>query len=191
MAINENYSSKENIKQIKEEFNKGEFKAISLQDFFDKETFKKMFINIKGLQFKEKRQPNIYNYKIKIAPKHIQAILNSKEITKLIEEITNNQVKELQFEAFLFTWKNYTLLHDKAIEKPGIDIIFELTQEWEEHFGGATIYTDTKGNVQKIMPQANTLSIIQRNTNQHKYIQYVNNLSRETRKYFLLATIKT
>ena len=188
--IKGSYLKDSNVRKIRVAMGVNRFKAISLQDFFDPDTYKELCKSMHNLNYKDVRQPDVRQYKVAETPKDIKELFNNKKILAVLGDILDKKIKEIDIKPHLLTWKHYQLLHDENVEEPGTDIIFDCTDRWNPRFGGSIIYVDGKGNYEEISSIPNTLSIVTRKKGYQKYIQYINNLSRETRRYVLIGTIK-
>jgi hypothetical protein len=72
---------------------------------------------------------------------------------------------------------DYTLMNDKCIEKPGLDFMFmtNIGEEWDEQWGGGTHFVNGTETALSIYPAENTLWIVMRDENIHKFSKMVNN----------------
>ncbi len=167
--LNDIYQNPNTIKKIQKVFKK-EGKVI-LFDILEKSAFKKIKDKILKLKFTKDVQPLSHSYETS-TPIHVD------EIKTLVKTVANKAIQS--FTAFSFTWKDYTILNDNTKEKPGIDIILDLT---DFTAGGEIVYQGETS----IPPKANSLIIVQRNT--QRYVQYVNHKGKGRRRIFLIATV--
>ncbi|MBI5797298.1 hypothetical protein HZA98_00150 [Candidatus Woesearchaeota archaeon] len=187
--INPDYEKETSIKKIQEAIDQKEsFPSIILTNFFKKEFYKEKEKEIKKLHYKRESIPDQFSFAhAKANPMHI---LDNKQLLSLLSTILKRKVSSLNGEAYYFSWKDYTLLHDKNKENAGIDILIDFTEAWEESFGGQYIFKDIQGRYLKILSVPNAVFIIERKQGVQKYLQYINNLAKGKKRYFLLATIK-
>ena len=80
------------------------------------------------------------------------------------------------------------MLHDKKVEKPGTDIIFDFSDKWQDDYGGHIVYVDGRGNYITTPVQGNTVSIVKRSSSIQKFVQYVNNHGKDKKRLFVIAT---
>jgi hypothetical protein len=185
MSINSIYQDKETLKIIKENYSQ-EFEATSMHEFFDEKTAKELKKKLEKLEYSKIHQANLHSYKVTDIPKEINEMINSKEVLEILGEILGQKVKSINLKAYLFTWKHFTLLKE---EKEDIDIYFDFSEFWQPNLGGSFIYTDGKGNFEEVEPSFNTLSIVNRKSEMKRFMKYINNLSRETRRYVLMGSV--
>jgi len=187
--INPSYLTQESIKRLAEtRKEKTDFPSLILTKFFTEEFYREKEKKTKGLKYKRETQPDLYSRAFaKANPLHI---IDNKELLAFLTAILHRPVRRIDGAAYYFSWKDYTLLHKKTEEKPGIDIIIDFTEHWKEEYGGAVIYKDDKGKYLKLLPIKNTLYIIERKPGTQKYLQYVNNLSKGKKRFLIIGTVK-
>jgi hypothetical protein len=86
-------------------------------------------------------------------------------------------------------WKDYTILHDKALPDPGFDFIVDLTAEWNRDYGGLLTYTDGSGNISEILPSFGSVSIVNRTEGIYYYLKYINHHAQQLSRYIVLAEL--
>jgi len=97
--------------------------------------------------------------------------------------------KQPDFRSYRFGWKDYTLLHDLDMQKPGIDIIIDLAEDWQEKWGGSVYYVDGTGNFTKMPIKANTLILVKRTSGNNRFIKYVNHLAGTRKRSLLIGSL--
>lgn len=186
IVVNQVYLQSTTIKEIKQQFKYQTIPSIQLCSFFQQKIYEQIKEEIKQLNYAEKKQPIHYSYQQAEVSKSLNTLFNNKNILKLISTIVNKKVTIISIKALKLTWKSYTLLHDKLKEKPGIDIILEITNNWPRNSGGKIIYTDTNKNTYIVQPSENTLTIIDSRKNIQRYIEYCNHYSKNKYRYVIL-----
>jgi hypothetical protein len=93
------------------------------------------------------------------------------------------------WELWSFGHKDYTVVNDQALEKPGTDIIIDLTSTWSSEWGGSVVYVDGSGDFTKIVPEDNKLVLIMRDKKRHRFVQYVNHKAEKNKRVFLIARV--
>lgn len=73
-----------------------------------------------------------------------------------------------------FSHKDYTVLHDKDIQKPGIVALLFL-EEWEEDWGGKIVFMRGGKTLEEFVPRKNTLLIVERKKGTRHFVKYINN----------------
>lgn len=175
---------KEEIKQkIRKSFLNSDFPAVALNDFFDKGFYEQLQKKISSLDFK----------KDVILLHHSYAVSNlkipSKEFCDFLSFVTKKKIDEIAFTAYLLTWKDYMILNDKYVEKSGIDIVVDLTDNWNAEWGGIVTFTNGRGIVYPLAPAGNSLAMVERKKNLQKYIQYINHHGKDKKRLLLIATL--
>lgn len=184
MEINPIYKKEESLMQIKKIWQ--EKQSIMLANFFTEASYKKKEKAVKNAVYKRESMPDQYSY----ATKKEKELKRNKELLHFLAQVLQKKAVRIIGEMVQFSWKDYTTLHDKNKEKPCIDIIIDLTPEWDDRYGGAVVYSDGKGGYTKVFAQKNSLFLVQREQGIQKYIQYVNNLSRGKKRFLFLGRIQ-
>ncbi len=181
--VNPSYAQDENKQKIRKSFLHSEFPAVMLKDFFSKEFYAELKKKVHSLSFK--REAAILHHSYAVSDIKI----SSRELCNFVSFITKKKIEEITFTAYLLTWKDYQILNDKYVEKPGIDIIIDVTDDWNSDWGGVVAYTDGKGTVYPISAGGNSLAIVERKKDLNKYIQYVNHYGKDKKRMLLIATV--
>ena len=179
VEINPSYLSKDNLKKIKESFINSEFPAVILKDFFNTKSFEELNKKVNSLNFK--KEVNLLSHSYSSSDIDI----NSKEFLDFLSKIFSNKNK-FTFKAYKFTWKDYTILNDEFIEKPGMDIIINIS-DWNPRGGGIINYTDGKGDAYPITAEKNSIAIINRKKGIQKFVQYVNHYGKDRERIFIIG----
>lgn len=110
-----------------------------------------------------------------------------KEILEFVEKIIG--IKPNDWQLWTFAQGEYTVINDEDLEKPGMDVIIDLTEKWDESYGGAVVYVDGTGESTKVGVEGNKLIIVQRKKGEHRFVQYVNHLAKKNKRILLIARI--
>jgi len=182
MAINKLYL--QNIEKIKQTFRKNKaLSSIQLHDFFIPECYEQIKRDVKKLKFKKSYLATSHSYQesnFNVVPT---------EVIDFLSKITGKKVKKLNLKALVFSWKDYIIINDKLKEKPGIDVIFDLTEDWNENSGGSIVYVNGSGEYFRIPPKGNSLLIVERKKGTQKFVQYMNHYSKNKKRYLVIASI--
>ncbi len=181
--VNSAYLKEKNKQKIRKSFLHGEFPAVILKDFFSKEFYVEWQKKASSLNFKRDAVILHHSY----ALSNIK--LASPELLNFLSFVTKKKIDELNFTACLLAWKDYQILNDKYLEKTGVDVIIDLTDEWNAEWGGAVTFTDGKGTVYPISAEGNALVIVERKKGLQKYIQYLNHYGKDRKRIFLIGSI--
>ena len=90
---------------------------------------------------------------------------------------------------YSFSQKDYTLLNDSYTEKPGVDIIFDLTVGWDSAWGGTITYVNGTGDALKLPVKPNSLMIIRRQKDEQRFVKYVNHLVGKRKRVFVIIKV--
>ena len=189
MEINEAYREKDTMAIVKEIYKQNpKVPSATLQQFFTESSFKKLQKEIASAKKEIKSNPIQHRYKECAAPKELESFLKQKEFMKLLHKITGKTYRKITLKSLVLTWKDYTLMHDKFIEKPGLDIIIDFTENWDYKNGGAVIYVDGMGDYVPVTGERNSLTIVKRNPTIRKFIKYLNNGAKGKERTLLIGT---
>ena len=184
MAINKIYLEKKNQERIKQMFyDNKDFPSIQLHDFFIPECYKQMKRETSKLKYKRSYLATSHSYSesnFNVVPKELMAF---------VSKIINKKVSKIKLKVLKFSWKDYVIINDKLKEKPGFDIILDITDDWNQDYGGSLVYVDGSGDHFHIPPKGNTLTIAERKKGVQKFVQYVNNLSKDKKRCLIVATV--
>jgi len=82
------------------------------------------------------------------------------------------------------------ILNDKYLDKSGIDIIIDITKNWDEKWGGLFTYTDGLGNYVQVPPAENSLTIVKRKKGMNGFINYINHYAKKKERIVLIAKLQ-
>ena len=180
MEINKIYLNSQTLKEMRKKF-KCE-KVIKLENFLSTD-FKNFFSDIKELKVKKNYSPEIFRDSKIILNKNFNfsykllEFFKSKTFLKFIKEITKLNLKLKKISCKKYSHKDFLTLNDKnIISENKIEIIFDLTKNWEKEFGGFICYAQKQKEILYLFPSFNTLTIILRKKSYLKYLKYINNL---------------
>jgi len=179
-SINHSYRKRETIERIREQF-----PAVSLQKFLAPKTYQKLQEALTKAKGKRMQIPPQYSYTL--LDTKAKNILASPEVRSFLSQLLKRKIKKITLQAYSFQWKDYTLVHDKQPLKPGIDLIFDCTNKWNNQAGGNMIYkldTDVL-----IHPSPNTLTIIKRKRIHENFLQYINHKAKKQKRLLILGEI--
>jgi hypothetical protein len=159
-----------------------------LNNFFANDFYKKLKKEVFSLNYKKSYIPNLHSYSKASLGKTLHSLFNSKEFLAFISKLMKKKIKNTGGEAFCFSNGDYTILSDKTKRKPGIDIIIDFTDKWNNNYGGKITYVDGKGNYYHLSVKGNSLFIVKRE-NIQRFVQYVNNKGKNNRRYFIIFSL--
>lgn len=189
MAINPAYFKEENIKKIQQMFasNKN-VPSIVLHQFFKPDCYAGVQEGARHAVFEKQRHPILYSYE-QATPSFVNEGLNQPEMIEFLQKILNRKIKKITGTLEAFGWKDYMILNDEAVEKPGIDLFFGLSDGWNASAGGNIVYVDGSGEYTKTLVTGNMLVIVERKSGVQKFVQYVNHRAEQKKLYVIKALI--
>ncbi|KAF9956832.1 Prolyl 3-hydroxylase ogfod1 [Mortierella alpina] len=134
------------------------------------------------------------NSRIPTVMSRLYRLFSSTVFEKYLKKITNLAFLSANTELRMFKKGDYTLLHDHALERNGLDVVFsfpyfagkdgkQAPHEWDEAWGaGATHYVADKANLLTLYPRANTLTVVLRDEGTLRFVRYLNAKVGETRR---------
>ena len=181
MKINDFYLEHETIGQISNVLRSQRY--VTLEKFFSKNFLGELMGEIRNLEFEKKSNKILHSFKSSHSVK-INKML-APELANCISKITKRGIKPIKAETRIFEWKDYMIINDKKPEKSGIDILIDLTSDWDESFGGHAVYVDGTGDYTKVCHKFNSITIILKDENTKKFVQYVNNFAKKKKRIML------
>jgi len=181
--INPIYLKEDTRQKVRKSFLHSDFPAVLLHDFFVKGFYAELQKKASALDFKREVVVVHHSYAVS------KLTIASKELLAFLSSVTKKKIDELHFTAYLLTWKDYQILNDRYLEKPGIDIIIDLTEGWDPECGGVVTFTDGRGTVYPLAPAGNSLAMVERKKGLQKYVQYLNHHAKDKKRLFLIANI--
>ena len=191
LTFNPAYKNQETISQIRRAFSKNtNLPSVTLQKFFDESVYSSLQSAFRKQKFTKKADRMHYRYSTSPLPKALKEILNDENFIALCSRILDTKMKGIEGAMHSFGWKDYTLLHDEAIEQPGFDIIMDFTDAWPKDAGGISVYVDGTGNYHHIPSSSNTLTLASRKEGVSKFVQYVNHKAGQRSRMLFLGTFR-
>ncbi|KAF9930633.1 Prolyl 3-hydroxylase ogfod1 [Linnemannia zychae] len=124
----------------------------------------------------------------------LQRLFKSKMFEDYLTKLTNLTFLWVNTELRMFKKGDYTLLHDHALEKNGLDVMFTFPylgngkEEWDENWNaGSTHYVADKANLLTLYPKHNTLTMVLRDEGTLRFVRYMNARVGESRRRELSA----
>lgn len=183
VKINPAYLKEEMKNKVRKSFLHSDFPAVILKDFFSKDYYQQLQKNVSSLNFKKDIVVLHHSYAVS------NFKIGSKELLDFLSFVTKKNIDDLEFTAFLVTWKDYMILNDKYLEKPGIDVVIDVTDGWNPECGGVVTFTDGRGTVYPLNPAGNSLAVVERKKGLQKYFQYLNHHAKDKKRLILIASI--
>lgn len=125
--------------------------------------------------------------KIPLPAKTLLQFVRSQRFAQFVSSIAQKKVACKTASWRVFAHGDYTLLHDKNREPPGIDVILDLTPSWDGRACGHHSYVENGKGLVRIPPGFNTLAIVQRPKSVMKFVKYVNHHAGRNKRFVLEA----
>ncbi|KAF9114167.1 hypothetical protein BGX27_011523 [Mortierella sp. AM989] len=217
--LNPDYLSDSSIQNICNVFS--DQSSIELQKFLKPEIYKALSEELDALGAEEGAQTDQPLWDEKMGPSHvrsyrrvshhnharvpatlarIQQLFSSKVFEAYLTKIANLSFLSINTELRMFKKGDYTLLHDHALERNGLDVVFSFPAmpnsqhqeskpaEWSESWGaGATHYVADKANLLTLYPKHNTLTMVLRDEGTLRFVRYLNSRVGDFRRRELSA----
>lgn len=161
--------------------------SVVLPNIFTAAAYAQLQKYVVAAAYHGKNHPIEYRYDEAKLPKAVVAALNDPEVLQLITAATGKKAAAVKGKLLRLSHRSYTLLNDKAVEKPGIDVVISFSS-WQPEWGGNVTYFSNGIHIPLLL-QENTLAIVQRKQGVQKYVKYVNNKAGKNKRYVLVAVI--
>lgn len=165
---------------------------IQLRSFLHETAFKELKKQLARTKLVKKSIPDQYVYK-EIDLKQLKdfaAFLNSPTFKQYLKFITGLQGKKAAYSLKVFGHSDYTLLHDKEKGWNGVDLLLDITDDWEQSWGGYVRYSNSEGTLFTLVPHENTLTLLKRTSDMHSFVKYVNAAVGKQKRVFVEGIIK-
>ncbi|MEC8338997.1 MAG: hypothetical protein VXZ40_00100 [Nanoarchaeota archaeon] len=184
--INKAYLGDELKKEMQDFFNENVF--LQLNEFLDKEhnTFRKALLT--STNFKKVYNPlleskSVLNLKEEFSINILRFVeyFKSKEFIAFLEDVVEFSLQVRDVSIVFYEQKDFKLLSDldTGAQEDYLEIIYDLSDEWDESYGGIQTYTTKEEEILHLEPQYNTLTILYKPEEVMKYLKYINSRSKD------------
>ncbi len=188
--INKGYLSTEIVEKLSQEFYKNNaLPSVTLMEFFERKEFDRMISEISAINFKVCRRRMEFSYKKSVLPESIKKVISNEFLKAYISSIIGKKIKKIEGEIRVFGWKDYTLINDKTIEKPSVELIIDFSVKMRNDCGGGIIYVDGTGEYSEILSSHNSITLLNRKKGIQKFVKYVNHLAGKDNKIYFIGRI--
>ncbi len=190
IEINGSYLSDDVAKKIRESFlSNNDLRLVKLRNFLSQRSCKNLAGEIRKARFRKESIPIFYSFSASAMTTEFKKFFSSKILPGFIQKIIGKRVKGIEAKICRFSWKDYTIIDDRTVEGAGFDFIFDLTDSWDENFGGSVVYVDGTGNSISIPHSLNSLAIVERADNIQKFVKYCNHYSKGRNRDLIIGKI--
>jgi len=187
IKITDIYLNNQTIKEAQDFFEKEAF--IQLNSFLENENIIQLKNKLEKQEIKEIYNPMKHRFQeINISKIYdldlikLIEFFRSKFFLEYIEDITGFNLSYKFVNLRKFSHWDFTLIHDDFQEKEDIiDVIFDLSDIFQENMGGILTYATKEEEIFYLDPSFNSLSILYKPESVISYLKYINNLA-ENRK---------
>lgn len=181
MNINKTYTNSQVKEEMQTYFLENAF--ISLPDFSNenlielkksilkfnlKENYKPLELKMRRVNLKECFDTTILEF---------IEYFKSVEFLEYVESVTDLELEFDSIQLNVYSHKDFIILSDKQEKKERLNVIFDISDEWDSEFGGILTYTTKEEEVFYVEPSFNSLTILYKPNEVMKYLKYINNLS--------------
>ena len=171
--LNPLYLQQETIDQIKETFTQSSPHLLHLPHVFTMQFYEQLLKETQTSQGAHKRIANKYAYTEINAPKESSHI-HSKEFLSWLSGITSKKITRVSLSTKQFSHRDYTLIHDSETVGERLEFFILTMKTWDNRWGGHTVYVSQEQQPIVFPLEGNSLSIIHKEKDRHKFIQYLN-----------------
>lgn len=183
--INKAYFEKELQKEMQDFFTENVF--LQLHSFLDKESISFKDALNKSKYFERKYSPlleskSILNLKEEFSIDILRFVeyFKSKEFIRFLEDIIDFSLQIKEFSVVCYGHKDFVLLNDISTQDDDcIEVIFDLSDEWNEAYGGTQTYTTKEEELLHLEPLFNSLTILYKPEDVMKYLKYINSRAKD------------
>jgi hypothetical protein len=188
MKINEFYVKDEILTQMKSAFDAtDQFTHVQLSELYsDFESIKKIADDVTLTQ---QNDPLSFRRKEGVLTNEQSNAIITPELQKIITSITGKKLSKLQF--YAYAHKDYSMLLDSDNTSDRIDIILDISDSWDESWGGTFIYADEEGEYIELPANPNSLTILKAKKDEKSFLKYINHYSEESMRKFLFCSFRS
>ena len=176
------YDDKNVISAMQKAFSSsGRPKSVILYDVLTKES---LFLLIRQIQ--KKKTKRMLQYLTGCFSHATVPVFLCTALVLSAEHIIKKKLTLQSAELLVFGTSDYIIANDRTKEKPGIDLILDVTDTWDDSFGGHITYVDGSGDGLVLPAKKNMFVIVERKKDQQRVVTYVNHHARKKKHSFLL-----
>lgn len=176
--VHPSYLEGDVVKELQSSWQEQAPHRLLLGDFLEAGLYQSLCETISDEVFEQVIIPDRYSYKLLRGNHILKDFFSSNEFKEFVYKLTGVKNKKFNVEVRLYSWKDFTLLHDAESKKEHIEFFFFLPSlsEWDYFWGGTKIYQTERGEGQPLIftPAPNTLGIISCSEGVFGFTQYLN-----------------
>ncbi len=171
--VNDIYLNPETLQQARASYEKSAHGSLRLHSLLKPAVYHKIETKAMKMKGKQVKIPDRFSYS-EVKMKELENFFSSREFISLISFIAGRKIKKAGISTKKFGHRNYTLLHDSEQMKPSIDIFFDIIPIWDSNWGGSIVYRNAGQELFRMLPVANSLTIVDRKKRMYRFVEYVN-----------------
>lgn len=181
MKINKTYNDNKVKSEMQNYFLENAF--ISLASFCEDNLDELIYSILKEKKIENYKPLELRRKEIKLSDCFAPEILKFSEYFKSIkfleylESVTDLDLKFKSIELNIYSHKDFIILCDKQEKTEGLNVIFDISDDWNKDCGGILTYTTKEEEVFYVEPSFNSLTILYKPKEVMKYLKYINNKS--------------
>ena len=169
--INDIYLDEKLIRNMRKYFLQNNF--ISFENFFNHNIKKIQKDFLKQKFYEEIILDEFKKYKTNYE-NDFTKFLRSKKFINIVEKITQKKLKLDSLEILKYNHFCYKLIKDEKVKKDKILVVFDLTKNWEDDFGGTLTFLKKDRELFHLKPNFDFLTIINYKKDILYYLKYIN-----------------
>lgn len=170
--INKQYAK--DIDKIEQEYRKK--CAVQLHNFIEEKEFERILRIILDLRFTRTVVPDKYSYQTAQIPTVIRSMFN--ELNPFLKKVTGKVIRHILIE--MFQPGDYTLRKSDGKKENRREVILDFATI-DEKCGGYSSIVNDDGEIFRLFPSANTLTILDIKKDQDYFVKYLNSRTHNPR----------
>ncbi len=172
------------MEELRSGFSENNPKGVQVQGFMSPEDYKKFLASVANANFHKSERRDTHSY-FEATVKALE-FFGSKEFASFVESVIGKKAKLESCSLKMFMHGSYTLMSDYA-DTGKIEFYFDMTPEWNNESGGATVFVTEEGEKLILPPAPNTLVIAESG---RSYVKYVNHLAGNDGRLMAFGSLK-
>jgi hypothetical protein len=148
--------------------------SIQLREFFQPRRAAALRACLEAQPVRRTLVPDRHSYREGTVPAELAEFLRAPAFASLLRFITGSAAPAGAPVLRSFGHRDYTLMHDKALERPGTDLVLHFGPPWNPAWGGSLFYFAGGEELLSIPPTGNSLSLVRRPRGVRTFVKYVN-----------------
>jgi len=187
--LQQNYLDRHALLAISQAYRSSQ--SVQLRSFLDAGMFRKLQQQALSTTKKRKSAPDRHIYDV-LKPKgrmqSFENFLHSSSCSMLVSFFAGTKMTCQSIEWLSFGHRQYSILHDKMEQEPGLYMVMDFTP-WNQEWGGFTSVVKGDEEQVRIEPQPNTATFFTFEDARY-FTKYVNHRAKDKRRVLMMAIFK-